>query len=136
MSSIKELFSKLASLIRSFASDIEHVSMDREAKLPTEEIRKIISDISTRAAVDEKESAENKEIIALLEQLLVDKKIFSIINIESKEWLSLLDAIEKRISINSELFDKEAQYDIDKIKELAAQMRGAIREGRDSVGEK
>ena len=136
MSSIKELFSKLASLIRSFASDIEHVSMDREAKLPTEEIRKIISDISTRAAVDEKESAENKEIIALLEQLLVDKKIFSIINIESKEWLSLLDAIEKRISINSELFDKEAQYDIDKIKELAAQMRGAIREGRDNVGEK
>jgi len=136
LSSIKELFSKLASLIRSFASDIEHVSMDREAKLPTDEIKKIISDISTRAAVDEKESAENKEIIALLEQLLVDKKIFSIINIESKEWLSLLDAIEKRISINSELFDKEAQYDIDKIKELAAQMRGAIREGRDNVGEK
>jgi len=136
LSSIKELFSKLASLIRSFASDIERVSMDREAKLPTDEIRKIISDISTRAAVDEKESAENKEIIALLEQLLVDKKIFSIINIESKEWLSLLDAIEKRISISSELFDKEAQYDIDKIKELAAQMRGAIREGRDNVGEK
>ncbi len=130
---IKGLFSRLSSIIKSFAKDIENVASRMELEAPSEEVRKIIADIRERAPVAAKEDAENKEIIKLLEQLLVYKKIFSYMGVESKEWVSLVEAIEKRISIGESGLNGEERQDIEKIKELARQMRKVVSEGNDNV---
>jgi tellurite resistance protein len=127
---ILDMFRKLNSIIGEFAESMRGVVEKHEMVAPNAEIRRLMESIKSRHAIDEKDKKENEEISKLLSQLSNDKKIFSLVEAESEEWLELLDAIEKRLEIDKDTLTGEDLKAYVGIKKATDELREYLRSER------
>ncbi|MGC8538711.1 MAG: hypothetical protein ACP5MK_02475 [Candidatus Micrarchaeia archaeon] len=125
--SFSDLFRRLSSMLRSFTQNIEEVVNLHEQEVPEEKIRELMNHIKERATTDAKEADENKAILSMLKQLVEDKQIFSLIKIESSEWIELLDALEKRLEEHKGMYDAEEMKLYKEIKNTSNELKALVR---------
>ncbi len=125
--SFSDLFKRLSSMLRSFTQNIEEVVSLHEQQAPEERIRELMNHIKERASTDAKEADENREILNMLKQLSEDKQIFSLIKIESSEWIELLDALEKRLEEHKGTYDAEEMKLYKEIKDTSNELKALVR---------
>lgn len=122
-----DLFKRLNEVIRDFANEMKEIVDKHETAAPSAEIRELINSIKSRHVTDEKDRLENKEILKFLNQLSDDKKIFYLINAESREWIELLDTIEKRLEMDKDTLTKEELDTYGKIKMATKELKDYLR---------
>lgn len=128
--SLTGLFKRLGSLIRGFAADMERLVEEHDVQAPTSEIREVIDHIKSRTPTDEKDKHENDEIVKLLGQLSSDKRVFSLIKLETEEWEELLGAIETRVEMGKESFGSEEQEEYERMIQTTRELRDALKKQR------
>lgn len=124
---VLDLFRKLNVAIRNFAEDVSEVAGKHEAEAPSAEIKSLMESLKAKHAVDEKDKLENVEMLRLLGKLLEDKRIFSMIEVETKEWFEFLDAIEKRLEMGKDTLTEEELETYEEIKSMTEKMKDFLR---------
>lgn len=123
----KELFRELSVAIREFSSTINRIIERHEQEANTQHVKEIMDHIRSRVSTDKREEGENAEIARLLNQLLIDKEILSLVKIEGDDWLEFLEAIEKRLEVDKGLVGKDELKAYEDIKELSSEIKMIVR---------
>lgn len=126
--SLSDLFHTLSRILKDFSNDIKAaVSRDNE-EASSKEIREVIGHIKEKinkgADSDEK---EDKAILKLLNQLVVDKEIISLVEIESEEWLEFIELIEERLGSNMEGLSNGERESYRKMLALSSELKSSLR---------
>lgn len=125
---VLDIFRKLNETIRTFADNVKEVIEKHDVVAPNDEIRQLMDSVRLRHATDEKDKKENEEILKLLELLSNDKRIFSLIETESREWMEFLDEIEKRLEMDKDTLTEGELEIYERIKRVTKELKGFLRE--------
>lgn len=119
------LFSKLHGLMANLAKDIDSVLEDNR-ELGMDSVRQLRDHIKSRLSRNE-EIEDNKKLLKLLNLFSEDKAVLEIIKEDSKEWVELLEAIEKSISERGPNLTKSEQNEIKEINRITSEIKSLIR---------
>ncbi len=120
---LNKLLEMLHDLMRSLVSDVDSIIADNE-EVSIEDVRKLRDHINGRIGVGE-ELRENGMLLKLLNLFSEDKAVLEIIREDSKEWVELLDNIERGLKGNSS--STRERKEMKEIRRLTSEIRDLVR---------
>lgn len=123
---VNELVKRLHESMSGFVVGMESVvGMNREA--PPSEIAELRGHVAERLKRGE-EITDNRRLISLLSLLSKDQAVLELIKDDAKEWLDVIDAVEKQMASRKSLSAAEAG-EVKKIRKMSADLKTLIRGG-------
>ncbi|MDE1865096.1 MAG: hypothetical protein KGH94_00440 [Candidatus Micrarchaeota archaeon] len=123
--SINDLIARLHESIKGFISGMESViGMNKEA--PSPEIAVLRDHLTERLRKGE-EITDNKRLIGFLDLLSKDQAVLELVKDDAKDWLEIVETIEKQIESRRPLSTGE-RNEIRKIKKMSSELKALIRE--------
>jgi hypothetical protein len=122
--SVNDLVRRLHESLNGFLSGMESViGMNKEA--PPDVIRELRDHLSERLRGGE-EITDNKRLIGLLDILSKDQMVLELVRDDAKDWLDILDVVEKQMSLKRPLSQDEMN-EIKKIRQMSSDLKTMIR---------
>ncbi|MCL4389261.1 MAG: hypothetical protein M1528_00845 [Candidatus Marsarchaeota archaeon] len=125
--SLGQLLNRLHEAIVDFIETLDN-TIESNRKVNTNEIRELRGHILERLQKNE-DVSDNKKLIEVLDLFSTESVIMELIREDSEEWLDFIETIEERMrerGESSELAHEELA-DIERIKELTAQIKAILR---------
>jgi hypothetical protein len=121
---LNELLQRLHESVSGFISGMENVvGMNKE--VPPTEIVEIRDHLMDRLKKGE-EITDNKKVISLLDLLSKDQAVLELVKDDAKDWLEIIETIEKHMSSKTGLSTSE-RADIRKIGRMSGELKTLIR---------
>ncbi len=125
---ITALFQSLGDAIKEFSEDLDKLVTANSKEASSTNVKEIIKHLEGRAYSDKAEEGEAKEIVKVMKQLLNDEELMEKMKLETKEWMSLISVIERRMEMHKDSLDQEDEELLAEMEELTDNLRESIRE--------
>ncbi len=122
--SVNDLVRRLHESLKGFLSGMESViGMNKEA--PPGEISELRDHLTERLKGGE-QITDNKRLIGLLDILSKDQMVLELVRDDAKDWLEILDVVERQMSLKRPL-SQEEMNEIKRIREMSSDLKTMIR---------